>query len=68
VSSWRPFFKPADLSSAPFAFTVYFKELMKSCIEDAFEDLKAAAQRLMPVEGRLIQPGEKGPKSASAVA
>jgi WS/DGAT/MGAT family acyltransferase len=43
-------------------------EFMKSCIEDAFKDLKAAAQRVMPVEERLIQPAEKGPKSASAVA
>jgi hypothetical protein len=43
-------------------------EFMKSCIEDAFKDLKAATQRVMPVEERLIQPAEKGPKSASAVA
>jgi len=41
---------------------------MKSCIEAAFQDLKAAAQKVIPVEERRMKASERGPKPASVMA
>ncbi|HVB78370.1 MAG TPA: wax ester/triacylglycerol synthase family O-acyltransferase [Candidatus Binataceae bacterium] len=43
-------------------------EFMKSCIAGAFEDLRAAAQSVMPVEERLIRTLGQALKRDSAVA
>jgi diacylglycerol O-acyltransferase len=43
-------------------------EFMKSCIAEAFEELKIAAQNAMPAEERLIQVAEQVKKRESAVA
>jgi diacylglycerol O-acyltransferase / wax synthase len=43
-------------------------EFMKSCIAEAFEELKTAAEKIMPAEERLIQAAEQVVKRDSAVA
>ncbi len=43
-------------------------EFMKSCIAGAFEELKTAAEKIMPAEERLIQAAEQVVKRDSAVA
>jgi hypothetical protein len=43
-------------------------EFMKSCIAGAFEELKTAAEKIMPAEERLIQASEQVVKRDSAVA
>ena len=43
-------------------------DFMKSCIAGAFEELKTAAQKIMPAEERLIQATEQIVKRDSAVA
>jgi hypothetical protein len=43
-------------------------EFMKSCIAGAFQELKGAAQKIMPPEERLIRAAEQVVKRDSAVA
>jgi hypothetical protein len=43
-------------------------EFMKSCIAGAFQELKGAAQKIMPPEERLIRAAEQVVKRDSVVA